>query len=349
MSVFDTHTNLLAYWHVIALSRELPPESAFRRTLYDVPLLIWRGNNGQPYAVLDMCAHKKAPLQVFDFAENQLICPYHGWKYAHDGELLEIPSSPHLVEKMKCRLPAYPIREQDGLIWIYLQDEVPEEELPPIESMVAVAGKEWKHWYTSMVFETTDELLIENFMDATHTPLVHDGLIRSQKTPTEHEITITQLADRIRVAFAETNEQVGIGLRWMLGRRLSVVHTDEFVLPNLVRVDYILNQADRFHAFIACTPLTPNTTQAFVRLSFRFGWLNRPISWVLPRLARKVLRQDFQITQQQWQNRQIFESIADSPIDYDSVYTKIRRLRQNPATATDAATQTTVKKIRLRL
>lgn len=349
MSVFDSLHKLRNYWHVIGLSHELLSGKSLKRTLYQFPLLVWRDTQGKLHAVLDVCAHKKAPLHVADFQQNQLVCPYHGWKYSHNGTLIDIPSSPQLVGKLKCQLESYPVQEQDGFIWIYLNPKIPAEHRPEPESLAVFAGKDWKHSFASMTFETSDELLIENLMDATHTPLIHNGLIRSQKKESvEHQLTVTQSGNGVEVAFAETNESVGMGLRWMLGRQLTTTHTDVFLLPNLVKVSYTLNQVLRFHAFIACTPLTAGTTQAFIKLSFRFGWFNHPISWVLPLLARKVLRQDFRITQQQWANRQIFHSQPDMPIEYDSVYAKVRAIRQGSEEAS-MPHQTTVKTIKIRL
>ncbi len=324
--MFDKIGELRHYWHVLALADELKKGRSLKRNLYQVPLLLWRDQAGAVHVLRDVCAHKKAPLEVGDFQQNHVVCPYHGWTYAHNGKLLAIPSSPHLVQKMKCSLDSYPVIEQDGFIWVYPDHTFLPESRP--ESLAAFSGRAWKHYDTSMVFETNEELLIENFMDATHTPLVHNGLIRSNQTPTIHTLFVHQTQEQVRVEFEPANEKVGLGLRWMLGRNLFIAHTDAFVLPNLVHVTYTINNIIRFHACIACTPLSERHTQAFIRLSFRFGSFNAPIQWLIPYLTKKVLQQDFAITQKQFANREIFHMIPDTLTDYDLIHTKVRALRK---------------------
>ena len=55
-----------------------------------------------------------------------------------------------------------------------------------------------------------------------------------------------QTSETVHVGYAETNEKIGLGLDWMLGENLTVSHTDEFLMPNLVRVNYYINKIHRF-------------------------------------------------------------------------------------------------------
>ena len=71
----------------------------------------------------DICPHRGVPLSAGKIlAENTVECPYHGWRFRRDGVCSAIPS---LVEGQdmdpaKIRVRAYPVREQDGLIWVYV-------------------------------------------------------------------------------------------------------------------------------------------------------------------------------------------------------------------------------------
>jgi hypothetical protein len=45
-------------------------------------------------------------------------------------------------------------------------------------------------------------------MDSTHTPIVHNGIIRTDKIKTKHTIKIEKINNSIIAKFAETKENV---------------------------------------------------------------------------------------------------------------------------------------------
>lgn len=73
-------------------------------------------------------------------------------------------------------------------------------------------NEKWKHLYKEQIFNTSDDLLIENFMDSTHTPIVHNWLVRTDKTKTKQTINIEQKQNIITATFLETKENVWL---WM--------------------------------------------------------------------------------------------------------------------------------------
>jgi phenylpropionate dioxygenase-like ring-hydroxylating dioxygenase large terminal subunit len=326
--MFKKIGGLAAYWHVIGFSDELNKEKSVRKTIYDVPILLWRDAAQKMFAVADVCSHKRSPLAISDFDKNEITCPYHGWKYNQKGKLIEIPSSPHIdIDKLKCSLQSYPIREQNGFIWIFLDaNKLPQNE--PI-SLSNFDDKAWGKIHFQDSFETNEELLIENFMDATHTAYIHEGIIRGFGEKVKHQITLNVNEKGVSVTFAETTEKVALGLGFLLGKNLRIKHTDAFLPPNLVKVDYYINDIHRFNAFIACTPIAEGKTQAFVRLSFNFKWLNPFIKLILPFLAKKVIRQDQDITRKQYQNQQVFRQQQDNCIDCDLIHNKMSLLRKS--------------------
>lgn len=104
-----------------------------------------------------------------------------------------------------------------------------------------------------MMFETDEENLIENFMDATHTPFVHDKIIRDNTKKSTHTIRVIRDKDFLQASFSETTENIGLGMNSFFGNSLKISHTDEFLLPNIVKVDYYINKIHRFQAIIYCT------------------------------------------------------------------------------------------------
>lgn len=325
--MFETTAQGLAdHWHAVAFAQDLKKSQSLKIQLYGIPLLLWRDAQAQVFAVADVCAHKRAPLAVTCFKKNTITCPYHGWQYTQNGRVCHIPSSPDIdLNKLNASLHTLPLQEAEGWLWIYLGKGSPPAQLP---WSLARTGKGWQHVQLKKQFATSDELLIENFMDATHTPFIHQGIIRGHGAPVQHQVHLKVTPEQLLASYAETTEKIGIALRFILGKNLRIKHSDAFLLPNLVKVDYAINDVPRFTAFIACNPIAEGKTQALVRLSFRFGKLNFLIKQALPWIARKVLAQDFDITKQQFANQKIFAQQKDKSIDCDIMHHKMRLIRR---------------------
>jgi phenylpropionate dioxygenase-like ring-hydroxylating dioxygenase large terminal subunit len=94
-----------------------------RQIVLGEPILIGRTKAGEAFALRDICPHRGVPLSAGRVTDqNAVECPYHGWTFRTDGVCSAIPS---LVEGQdmdpsRIRVRAYPLREQDGLLWIYM-------------------------------------------------------------------------------------------------------------------------------------------------------------------------------------------------------------------------------------
>ncbi len=131
---------LRGLWYMPALASSLAPGQMRREMLLGEPLLLGRMRDGQPFAMRDICPHRGVPLSAGKIlAENTIECPYHGWRFRRDGVCSAIPS---LVEGQdldpnKIRVRHYPVREQDGLLWVYVaaKNEAPVSEPPRVPNV----------------------------------------------------------------------------------------------------------------------------------------------------------------------------------------------------------------------
>ena len=126
--------NLLRrYWIPILLTDELPEDECppVRVKLLSERLLAWRDSRGR-YALIDQfCAHRGVSLWFGRNEENGLRCPYHGWKYDHTGQCVDVPSEP--PESGFCKrikLKSYSLVESGGILWAYMGP--PEAEPKPL-------------------------------------------------------------------------------------------------------------------------------------------------------------------------------------------------------------------------
>lgn len=112
-------------WYFAAVSPELKSGSMKHITIAGHPLVVGRGQDGNVFALRDICPHRAAPLSAGRIKGNTVECPYHGWRFGlEDGQCKEIPSmcadqnSP--ADKIKVR--TYPVREDGNLIWVFIPD-----------------------------------------------------------------------------------------------------------------------------------------------------------------------------------------------------------------------------------
>jgi phthalate 4,5-dioxygenase len=117
------------YWHPIAMSSQVEADSAPLRTrLLGERFVVFRDTDGRAGVLDEMCMHRGVSLALGRNEEGGLRCVYHGWKFAVDGTILETPNHADCRYRERMKAPAYPVREQSGLIWAYIG---PADQVPP--------------------------------------------------------------------------------------------------------------------------------------------------------------------------------------------------------------------------
>ncbi|TVY11362.1 aromatic ring-hydroxylating oxygenase subunit alpha [Paenibacillus cremeus] len=158
---------LAQYWYPVAIAEEIKdkPVSA---TLLDVNLVCYR-SRGQVIVARDLCFHRGAPLSKGWVEKDEIVCPYHGFRYNCEGVCTAVPAHPDSKISPKLKLTIYPSVERFGLIWtslagteVNLPDfpgwDDPEylNVLPPSFDIAGSAGRQ-----------------MEGFLDVSHFAFVH--------------------------------------------------------------------------------------------------------------------------------------------------------------------------------
>ncbi len=175
-----------ACWHPVAFSTELGAQP-LHADLLGEPLVLWRGRNGLPRVMADLCVHRGTALSLGSVNGDEIVCAYHGWRYDAGGRCVAIPqlADPSRVPA-KARVTAFRALERYGLVWVALAEpRWPLPEVPELENdrwAVVTAGP--YRWRCDAARQ------VENFTDFGHFPWVHPGLLGDPDRPVvpRHEV-----------------------------------------------------------------------------------------------------------------------------------------------------------------
>ena len=119
-----------AYWHPLTATASLQPNHSMALTLLNKPLLLTRPGEGPPRAFLNRCPHRGVAFQAEQHESiscRRLICPYHGWTYNLEGDLMAAArerdfNSP--FQRQDWPLTSLPCVVDGPLIWVALHETV---------------------------------------------------------------------------------------------------------------------------------------------------------------------------------------------------------------------------------
>lgn len=245
-------------WYMVALSRSLKRGQLRRQMLLGEPVLLGRMRDGTAFALRDICPHRGVPLSAGRVtAENNVECPYHGWRFRADGGCSLIPSlvEGQEMDPAKIRVRAYPLREQDGLIWVYFASD--ERKAPALEPPRVPVPNARPRWVERQTFHCGLDHAVIGLMDPAHAPYVH-GRWWWKKRPSVKEKAYAPLP----MGFVMTRHAPSKPAYRLLGGDVSTEIT--FELPSVrfenIRGTLLSRQID-IVGFTACTPIDAETTQ----------------------------------------------------------------------------------------
>jgi vanillate O-demethylase monooxygenase subunit len=170
---------LRACWHPVAYAADVTrvPRAT---TLLGEPLVLWRDSRDVVHVFRDVCVHRGTALSLGCVEDDEIVCPYHGWRYGGDGACTAIPqlADPTRVPA-RARAVAYPTTERYGIVWTAL-----ESPRWPIPEVVELTDAAWRTVRTGPFAWSCDaSRQVENFTDFGHFAFVHAGLLGDPGNP----------------------------------------------------------------------------------------------------------------------------------------------------------------------
>ncbi len=175
-------------WYVAAYTEEVG-EQLLGRTILAEPIVLYRTQDGTAVALGDRCVHRRYPLSLSGRDGDRIVCGYHGFTYEPSGACVYVPAQTRIPRT--ARVPAYPVVEQDSLVWVWIGDpDRADAGMIPRAPWLASPG------YTTVrgmePLAARYGLLVDNLLDLSHETYLHGGYIG---TPEVAETPITTEVD----------------------------------------------------------------------------------------------------------------------------------------------------------
>ncbi|RMH41948.1 MAG: aromatic ring-hydroxylating dioxygenase subunit alpha [Deltaproteobacteria bacterium] len=338
------------YWYVACRSRDLRRRRPVAVTVLGTPLVLYRTEAGRAAALVDRCPHRNVPLSLGSVRGSCLQCKYHGWEFDVDGTCTAIPGLLGPVAARGRSATAYPVREQQGYVWVYGRpDAEPASEpfrLPHLDD------PRYTHAHRVVQADATLHATIENALDVPHTAFLHKGLFRGAGARTSITARVRRFGDRCEAEYLGEPRPKGLVARLLSPGGGEVAHVDRFILPSIAQVDYALGDDTHIVVTSMCTPVTDFHTKLFACVSYRLGrvpgWAVKP---VLEPLGRAIFAQDAKILRAQTDTIRTFGGEQFVHTDIDVLGPHIWRLmkaaergdaRPTPEPAVDESIRMTV-------
>lgn len=266
-------------WYMPALAKSLKRGEMRREMLLGEPVLLGRDHAGKAFALRDVCPHRGVPLSAGRIRDdNSVECPYHGWRFRKDGACSAIPSliegDDPRIERIRVR--DYPVREQDGLLWVYMAAKPgaePRSDPPRVGVTYAM------RWNETQTFRCGIDHAVIGLMDPAHAAYVHDHWWWKRK-PRLKEKHYAPLP----TGFVMTRHKPSKPAYSLLG---DVETEITFELPS-TRFEIIegtlLGTKFKVVGLTVCTPRDADNTDV-IQVFYWPGWMNflYPIFWAVGR------------------------------------------------------------------
>ena len=173
-------------WYVAAWSDQVT-RVPLERWFLDMPVVLYRREDGSPVAVAGRCPHRQFPMAAGTLQGDTLVCGYHGIAFGPDGLCTRIPAQTNLPASFRIR--TYPLVERDGWIWIWAGDaEAADEALLP--DLAATGWMAPEASSSAMHYNLVNgryQLLNDNLLDLTHLAFLHSTNIGMEEVATTED------------------------------------------------------------------------------------------------------------------------------------------------------------------
>jgi len=330
--------NLKNFWYAIAETAELNNKEPLSRQIFNQHLVLYRGSDHKPIILPDRCLHRCGKLSNGRVSNGSLQCPYHGWVYGDKGKVVAMPSEGTRTIKNLCH-QSYRMIEQEGYIYVCFE---PHPEIDHPYPMPHYQKKGWKNIRLQHTFKNNVTNCVENFIDVPHTAFVHDGIFRKLEGRAVHTL-IERKNGTVKIDYMNESSNLG-SMSWFLNpTKGKVIHIDNFIMPNITHVIYRLPSGWEYLITSQSTPIDDHNTIVYTDITYHFGIWTRCAAPIVKRQAKKVIDQDIQVLEDQYEVIQR-EKASFFNMPCDMIHVMISEIREALENGIDPRTLADKKK-----
>jgi len=283
-------------WYVACRGDDLR-DAPMARTIFDIPVVLFRDAHGRASALLDRCAHRNAPLSLGTIdVEGRIACPYHGWRYDGSGVCREVPGLLDGGDGEGRSVPSFATLEQDGFVWMW--GRVGAEPVGTPARIPYIDDAEYITILREYDVECTLHAALENALDVPHTAFVHRGDFRG-KGSREIEAVRRRIPGGIEVEYIGEPPLSGPTTDAQ-GQPLVSQHWDRFFLPGVAQVEYRTGTDRHLISTLPHTPASDFRTRFWLVSCWKIAPEKRAqMRPIIEQQLDTILAQDVEILRQQ--------------------------------------------------
>ncbi len=256
---------LSTHWYPVARAADVEA-SPIAVTLLDLDLVVYRTPDGV-HVARDLCPHRGVPLSMGRVDGCEIVCAYHGLRFASDGQCLKIPAQPDLKPSARFRLSMFPVAERYGLIWTCLapgggttiapmptwEDPSYQAILPPPFDIAGSAGRQ-----------------VEGFVDVAHFAFVHHEAFADRDNPVVPAYD-TEFTDYgLRSDYWSNVSNYPKALQHLAPSDFRWLRSFDIYPPFTARLTVHFPEDGRLHILNAASPISARKTRLFAPITRNF-------------------------------------------------------------------------------
>jgi phenylpropionate dioxygenase-like ring-hydroxylating dioxygenase large terminal subunit len=284
---------LKTYWYPLASLKSLK-DKPLKVKLLGEPLVIVRLDE-RVICLEDRCPHRNVPLSDGFVEAGHIRCGYHGWTFDACGDVSKIPGCACTEEKIA--IETYRVCVEDGIIWVCLERDRAFVNPFTCKDLQFDRRIHFKSLKADFIHT------IENFLDPTHTPFIHKGLLR------------TESKQRMEVSQELTNEGF-VTYYTLLDKQNGLINklfdngvdtnSASFAMPGFAQIDYLKEGTILLRVAIFFVPHAQGDVGMVVCVNLPKSWTTTLKFWTLRPFMELAFYQDKAILEKQFAMQKVY-------------------------------------------
>ena len=173
-------------WQMACREEDIPqPGDHIRYDIAGLSFIVLRTGTGTIKCYPNACLHRGRMLKEFDGHASELRCPFHGFCWSLEGDLIDIPARwdfPH-VKTGEFSLPEIPVATWSG--WVFIN---PDQNCDPFDDFISDLAWQFQRWdmtklykqaHVAKIMPANWKIVQEAFCEAYHVNGTHPQVLKS--------------------------------------------------------------------------------------------------------------------------------------------------------------------------